>query len=587
MITALVNHLWQSTVFAAAAGLLTVVLRNNHARARYWIWLAASLKFLVPFKLLVRLGGHLSWHRSFAQAPVAFAIGQFGQPFAPVRHALALRIPASAVPNLSSLIPILLITVWLGGCAVVLFAWWTRWRRIKSTVRAAVPLEEGRAVDALRRLGQIQIVSSTSAIEPGIFGILRPVLLWPAHITERLTDAQLDAILAHEISHVRRRDNLAAAIHMLVEAVFWFHPLVWWIGARLVAERETACDQDVLGFECEPEVYAQGILKVCEYYLEAPLLCVSGVAGSDLKKRIEGIMAHRIGRDLGLARKLLLAVAGIAAIAVPIGIGLVNSSAGQDQPQAAAAPLPEFEAVSIKPNKSGKDPSRFHPARGGRLTATNVTLRALIQWAYGIRDFQLSGEPGWADTERYDVAAKADGNPRFDFLQPTFETMFRSVLADRFKLAVHHQTKELPIYSLVVAKNGPKIHPVDEGDCPEVPTPENPCRSLRRTNFAELTGVKAPIGALALMIGVTADTTVIDKTGLKGSYSYKLNWTPDLPPPPPPGPDNQTVRVPFDPASFAPAISTALQDQLGLKLESGKGPVDILVIDHVERPSEN
>src|SRR5208282_2644996 len=121
-------------------------------------------------------------------------------------------------------------------------------------------------------------------------GIWRPILFWPARVSERLGDSQLEAILAHEIGHVRRRDNLTAAIHMLVEAVFWFHPLVWWIGARLVEERETACDQDVLRFEREPEVYAEGILKVCEYCLEAPLLCVSGVSGSDLKKRIQGIM---------------------------------------------------------------------------------------------------------------------------------------------------------------------------------------------------------------------------------------------------------------------------------------------------------
>jgi uncharacterized protein (TIGR03435 family) len=253
-----------------------------------------------------------------------------------------------------------------------------------------------------------------------------------------------------------------------------------------------------------------------------------------------------------------------------------------------AAPQPEFEAVSIKPNKSGANQGTFRPSRGGRLTVTNRTLRDLIKWAYGIRDFQLSGEPGWVDSERYDVAAKADGNPRFDFLQPALETMFQGVLADRFKLVLHHETKELPVYSLVVAKNGPKIHPVDEGDCPEVPTPENPCRSLRSNVFGQLTGEKAPIPALALMIGVVTNSMVQDKTGLKGSYTYKLNWLADLPPLSPPGSGNQPPPpVPFSPADLAPAISTAMQEQLGLKLESSKGPVDILVIDHVERPSEN
>jgi uncharacterized protein (TIGR03435 family) len=247
---------------------------------------------------------------------------------------------------------------------------------------------------------------------------------------------------------------------------------------------------------------------------------------------------------------------------------------------------PEFEAVSIKPNKSGDVHAIFHPSPGGRLNATNVTAKTLIEWAYGIRDFQLSGEPGWADSERFDIAAKADGNPRYDFIKPELETMFRSVLADRFKLAIHRTTKEMPIYSLVLAKNGAKIQAVDEGDCPEVPTPENPCRSLHSNKFGQLTAKKAPLPALALVLVGFARRMVVDNTGLKGSYSYTLDWTKYLQPPElPPG----VVPPPnaFDPASVEPAIATALEEQLGLKLESGKGPVEMIVVDHLERPSEN
>jgi bla regulator protein blaR1 len=251
-----------------------------------------------------------------------------------------------------------------------------------------------------------------------------------------------------------------------------------------------------------------------------------------------------------------------------------------------ASGQPEFEAVSIKPNKSGDVRAIFHPSPGGRLNATNVTAKALIEWAYGIRDFQLSGEPGWADSERFDVAAKSDGNPRYDFIKPELETMFRVVLADRFKLAVHRTTKEMPIYSLVLAKNGAKIQAVDEGDCPEVPTPENPCRSLRSNNFGQLTAKKAPLPALALVLVGYTRRVVVDNTGLKGSYSYTLDWTKYLQPPElPPG----VVPPPnaFDPASMEPAIAAALEEQLGLKLEPGKGPVEMIVVDHLERPSEN
>ena len=157
--------------------------------------------------------------------------------------------------------------------------------------------------------------------EPGVFGIFRPVLLLPEGITHRLSPAQLQAVLAHELCHVRRRDNLAMAIHMVVEALFWFHPLVWFIKARLIEEQERACDEEVLRLGGDPQVYAESILRICEFYLTSPLICVSGIAGSNLKKRIEDIMRNRVALKLSLSRALLLAVAAIAALAGPIIIG--------------------------------------------------------------------------------------------------------------------------------------------------------------------------------------------------------------------------------------------------------------------------
>jgi hypothetical protein len=125
---------------------------------------------------------------------------------------------------------------------------------------------------------------SRTSLEPGIFGIFRPVLVWPQGISERLEDAHLEAVLAHELWHVRRRDNLADAVHMLVEAIFWFYPLVWWMGAWLMEERERACDEAVLESGGDPKVYAESILKICEFCVASPLACVSGVTGADLKK---------------------------------------------------------------------------------------------------------------------------------------------------------------------------------------------------------------------------------------------------------------------------------------------------------------
>jgi bla regulator protein blaR1 len=574
MITALTNHLWQSTLFGAIAALLTLVLRKNHAAARYWLWLAASVKFLVPFALLINLGSHWGWHKAQAQATVALAIDQFSRPFAPMNPAAVARVTTSAGPSLANLIPILIVAVWSFGCIAVLLAWWMRWRRVAAIVRAAKPLQEGREVEALHRLEQaaglrvpIEIVSSAVPIEPGVFGIWRPILLWPAGISSRLADAQLDAILAHEIVHVRRRDNLAAALHMSVEALFWFHPLVWWIGARLVEEREIACDSEVLRLQTAPEVYAEGVLKVCEYCVEAPLLCVSGVSGADLKKRIQGIMSHRVAHDLGLARRLLLIIAGVAAIAVPIGIGLINAPASQAESRAAATSRLAFEVASIRPHKGMYTVVRSDIS-GPRVRIVAYGLTGLIMDAYHLTgSYEISGGPSWRDSDsaRFDIDATAPGGGT-----PTGEDvrrMLQTLLADRFQLKVHRETKEGLVYALVVAKNGPKLK--------ESAPDEEFSVTAGGDRTAQITMANVTMERLAIQLADDGlNRPVLDKTGLTGHYDLKLNWIPEFDGPPPTGSDGVD-------------IFTALQEQLGLKLEAQRGQVETLVIDHVEKPSEN
>jgi bla regulator protein blaR1 len=214
-----------------------------------------------------------------------------------------------AHPDLLPLIAGTLVAAWLCGSIVVLAVWCVRWRRIAALVRQAKPLREGREIAILRRLEgpgrSIEAVVSATALEPGIFGISRSVLIWPKGISEHLDDEHIQSILAHELCHVRRRDNLAAAAHMVVEAIFWFHPLVWWMGKCMVEERERACDEQALDLGNEPRVYAESILKTCEFCVGSPLACVSGVTGADLKERIVRIMAGRRTLILDRRRKLL------------------------------------------------------------------------------------------------------------------------------------------------------------------------------------------------------------------------------------------------------------------------------------------
>ena len=166
----------------------------------------------------------------------------------------------------------------------------------------------------------------------------------------RSNPVQLEAILAHELCHVRRRDNLTAAIHMLVQAIFWFHPLVWWLGVRLVDERERACDEEVLRLGTAPQAYAEGILSVCKLYVESPLACMSGVSGSNLRKRIEAIMGNRTIADLNGSKKLLLTALGIATIAAPIGAGLLTTPLNRAQ---TTAPVVTISAPATPTMRAG------------------------------------------------------------------------------------------------------------------------------------------------------------------------------------------------------------------------------------------
>jgi BlaR1 peptidase M56 len=167
----------------------------------------------------------------------------------------------------------------------------------------------------------VDVKASASLLEPGLVGILRPVVILPEGLMSQLSQAERDAILAHELSHFCSDDNLTASIHMLVEALFWFYPPVWLIGARLIAERERACDENVLAEGHDAEVYARGILKVCHFCIQSPLACASGASGADLGSRMRQIMSGDTVSRLHPAQKLMLAAALYLTLGLPVAEG--------------------------------------------------------------------------------------------------------------------------------------------------------------------------------------------------------------------------------------------------------------------------
>lgn len=336
--SAFANHIWQSTAFAAVVGLLTLVLRKHQARIRFSLWLAASIKFLVPFSLLIALGGLLPKPQqvvSGSRMGLYSAIDVAGQPFS-VGSATGIgsAVPAeSLLQHLTAQLPVVVTAVWILGAFVVLLVWVSRWRQAAAILRRASPIERGREMLLLRRLeeatgrqGRMAMRLSPERMEPGVFGVFRPVLIWPERLSERLDEEQMRAILAHEMSHERRHDNLAAAIHMVVEVLFWFHPMVWWMERRMVEERERACDEAVVRLGSSPEAYAEGLLKTCRFCVEAPLVFVSGITGADLTRRVRAIMTLRLGLKLGLKEKVLLAIAAAVVVGGPVTFGVVRAA---------------------------------------------------------------------------------------------------------------------------------------------------------------------------------------------------------------------------------------------------------------------
>jgi uncharacterized protein (TIGR03435 family) len=552
-------HLLESTVFAGAVWLATLPLRRNRARTRHALWMAASVKFLVPFALIVALGSHVARRDSASVPPPQMRF---------VMADAAPAVPISAVvhpaaPVRSGWRPPVLWLVWLCGCVSMLIRWYVRWHRAALRLRESAPWSGYQL--------SVPVVSSVWLTEPGVFGVVHPVLMLPAGIEEHLSAAQLQAVMAHEICHIRHRDNLAAVVHMLVEALFWFHPLVWWMGARLLEERERACDEEVLQLGSDPAVYAESILRVCQWCLQPPVPCVSGITGADLKGRIRSIMSGAAGHRLEPAKKLLLAGLAVAAVGGPLAIGLTHPVKMGAQ---TAAPL-RFDVASVKVS-TDQDVLSTRLSRSGGRIRWSTQLLYLIGYAYHIEWWRISPEiPG--SGRIYDVEATTDPSATDSQLR----LMFQALLADRFKMAVHRVTKDVDGYALTPAKNGPKMQEAKEGEMPPLPewVHHTDPAGMEDLVVAHLLtqGVGAITGRRVTMLQFTEElqrllgTAVFDQTGLTGKYYFALLYATGDSPPEAPVSD----------------LFSAVK-QLGLKLEKHKGPVEVLVVDHIEKtPTEN
>jgi uncharacterized protein (TIGR03435 family) len=603
------RHLLESTLVVVVVWLLTTLLQRSGAGVRYGLWLAASMKFFVPVSALVGLGAALGrivparveLGRTFASS--AFDSVRFSNPVATMARGASLPTVAQVAPWVGFFAA----AVWIIGSAIVIILRYRLWRSVRAALHASAPLT---TLTYLEVPSGVELRSAPGVLEPGVIGWRQPVLLLPDGIDDWLKPEELQAVVAHERCHLRRWDNMTAALHMLTEIVFWFHPAVWVIGARLLAERERACDEAVLAEGHAPTTYARAIVNTCRLYVASPLACVVGVTGSKLTARIEGILRNLAPDPLRGWRKAVVVLTFAGLIVGPIGFG-VGRAATPIQHTGAAAPgaipsdptadTPTFAAASVRLNTSGLEAGtdRILP---GRYTATNLSLAVFIRLAYtppnrarALEPFETAGGPDWLLSDRFDINATAGR----DVSVADIRAMMRALLSERFQVRTHVEQRTGPVFRMSQVRSGrlgPQLRRSEmdcatgsvgrgpesvsgvDGRCgffgPALTAPINSTRAYQA--FRGLT-----MDEFAVLMSAYLGRPVVNSTGLAGYFDGDLEFTAEIMLPPPPSGPN-----PFDGSSL-PSIFSVLPQQLGLRLEQTEGLRQVLVIDHAVHPTAN
>jgi bla regulator protein blaR1 len=492
----------------------------------------------------------------------------------------------------------LLAIVWLAGmicCLVpaVLGLW-----QIRRVRRHGLPWRDAQTMtnDLARHAGirrRIEVMVHEAIAGPMTCGVARPAIVFPQE-ARAWREADVRRALTHELEHVRRSDWVTLCLARAICAVYWFHPLVWIANRQLCVNAERACDDAVLR-ESYALGYADQLVTLAERSLaqkRRPLLAMAN--RGDLSTRVHAVLNTRQQRGpAGVWARITVTVAAAASVALLAPLRTVAGALGQTP---APAARPQFEVASIKPSPSFDRIMSVRPLPA-RLTA-DATLQVLMQYAYGVQPFQLVGGPSWLTSDRYEIEAKADVSANRDqvFL------MLQSLLEDRFHLKTHREMKELPVFTLVANKGGLKLPPPKEGGCVdsavdaavewvgggrmpvpgELPPAKSRCGSAivaLGPGGAHLSGEIA-MSELVRMLSMLSGRSVLDKTDFTARFDVQLDFVPDettpAMPPPPPGSGISGI-----------SIAQALQEQLGLRLESTKGPVEVIVVDQAERPSAN
>lgn len=602
---ALLHFVWQGSLLALLLWIVKAIAPPSAARLRY---AAANLIMLMmPLVLTVTAARERFDEDQQGKVVNVAAVNRPGiqSPVTKARLIFYGDTPSAPPAGITGWV----VCIWIIGVLLLSLraaGGWLGAQRLKRRVGPiSVELQDivRRLKVRLRVSASVRVCTSALVRVPTVVGWLRPCIFLPVTALTGLSESQIRAILAHELAHIRRHDYLFNLLQTAIETLLFYHPAVWWVGTQMRMEREHCCDDVAVAVCGSAREYAGALAEMEEIRDRVPEPALAA-SGGELVGRIRRLLCgeDHTSQSAGtiVTAALMLSIAGFTAI--------FSLRAAPQETQ------PAFEVASVKPNKSefgaytniplGGE-SAYAPT-GGVFSATNIPLALYIYFAYNLTGNQMKDAmatlPQWTFSERFDIQAHAASK------SPTLSevrAMLRSLLRDRFKFDAHYEMRQGPVFALVQRKNGrlgPSLrrHPAD-ADCSARP-PYSPAKA--GTSFPALCGGLVPMtpNALGNAKGGASNVTmeyiasnlitmghldrpVVDRTGLKGTFDFSLEFVSELPALPNLSPQPDPVNPRPDPQG--PSFTEALSDQLGLRLESSRGEVRVLLIDHVERPSEN
>ena len=596
--SAVLSLIVKATVVTSVALVAGWLAQRRRAAVRHLIFVAAfAVLALLPAATAVIPTVHVPVR--LLTVPAAAEIARV----APLNEAAEATMLVAAAPSVrvSSTGPahslgMLLTIAWLTGVAgclvpVALGLW-----EIRRVRRQSRPWDEAQFVtnDLARRAEvcrPIDVMLHEAMAGPMTCGVVRPAIVFPFD-ARTWGDVDVRRALTHELEHIRRHDWVTLCLARGICAVYWFHPLVWIANRQLCVNAERACDDAVLR-ESHAVGYADQLVTLAERSLTQTRRPLPAMANrGDLSTRVYAVLNTRQQRGpAGTWARITVAIAAVTSVVLLAPLRTAVSALGQTPP----TDRRQFEVASVKPSL-GDSMMNVRPLPG-RLVA-DATVQVLMQYAYDVQPFQIVGGPSWLTSARYDVEAKADSTASrgqlFLMLQPLLE--------ERFRLKTHRETKELPTFTLVSARGGLKLPVPKEGVCVDsaadaalewpggrmaVPGELAPAKGRCGSAIvaigparAEMRGGKIAMSEFVRMLSLMLGRSVLDKTGFMELFDVRLDFVPDettpTMPPPPPGSAISGV-----------SLAQALQEQLGLRLETTQGPVEVIVVDQAERPSAN